>query len=94
MRSYRREHQLGGLVINKEKFTELSETCSDILCIIETMIVGIGKRFEIHYSMPPDDVARKFLNEIYEFESEQARGSRLKAEAMKKEKEHADKSGG
>jgi|LGVF01.1.fsa_nt_gb hypothetical protein len=94
MKNYRREHELGGLVINHGKFTEHSETGSDIVAIIETMIVGIGERFGIHYGMPPHDVARRFLNEIYEYESEQERKSRLMAEAIKKEKEHADKSGG
>ncbi len=94
MRYYRHKDRLKDLVINDVKFTEYSETGSDILAIIETMIVGIGQRFGIHYGMPPYDVARRFLNEIYEFESERERERRLTAEAKKGEKEHADKSGG
>ncbi len=93
MKNYRREHGLGGLVINHGKFTEHSETGSDILTVIETMIIGVGERFEIHYGMKPRDVARRFLNEIYEYESEQSRHSRLIAEAIKKEKEPANKGG-
>ena len=77
-----------------EKFTEYEKTGEEILLIIETMLIGINERFNVHYGMPPHDVARRFLNEIYEFESERARGSRLMAELKKKGKENADKSGG
>jgi len=76
------------------KFTEYSETGRDILLIVETMLVGINERFEIHYGMPPHDVARRFLNEIYEFESEREQDWRIMEEAKKGEGVNADKSGG
>ncbi len=77
-----------------EKFTEYSGTGEDILLIIETMLIGIQQCYEIHYGMPTHDVARRFLNEIYEFESEALQDQKARERAAKEVRENADKSGG
>jgi hypothetical protein len=77
-----------------EKFTEYSDTSKKIQMIVETMLIGIGEMYDVHYGMPAHDVARRFLNEIYEFETEREYVIRMMAVVEKEEKENADKSGG
>lgn len=76
-----------------EKFTEYSETGKEILQIVETMLIGIGEMYVVQYNMPPHDVARRFLDEIYEFESEREKDQRMMEDAKERKKENADKSG-
>jgi len=82
------------LGIQNKRFTEYSETGGKIQLIVETMLIGIGEHFDIHYGMPTHDVARRFLNEIFEFESEREQDQRIMEEAKKGEGMNANKSGG
>jgi len=76
------------------KFTEHSATGRSLLFIVETMLAGIGERFDVHYYMPPHDIARRLLNEISEFESEREQAHRILEKAKERREANADKSGG
>jgi len=80
--------------MNYEMFTEYSGKGEDILLIIETMLIGIEKCYEIHYNMPTHDTARRFLSEIREFEPEIVQDLRARKRAAREVRENADKSGG
>jgi hypothetical protein len=71
-----------------EKFTEYSNTGKKIQMIVETMLIGISEMYDIHYGMPAHDVARRFLNEIYEFESEAVQDHEARLRAAREVKEN------
>lgn len=51
------------------KFTEYDADGKEIQNIIETMLFGIERMYAINYRSPHHDIARRFLNEISEFEA-------------------------
>jgi hypothetical protein len=90
---FRNRITAGGRKMSQEKFTEYSNTGEDILRIIETMLVGIGKRYGIHYGVPERDVGRRFLNEIHEFESEAVQDQKARGRAAREVRENKEMPG-
>jgi len=54
-----------------EKFSAESWRGEDIQNMIEVVLFGLKERYKINYKNPPYDIARRFLNEIVEFEGEE-----------------------
>jgi len=60
-------------------FNEYSGLANEISKFIEESLIFAAGRWEIHYIEPVHDIARRFLNEIVEFEpAEEIRRSSLK----------------
>jgi len=59
--------QKGGEII-VDKFNECDEKAQEIMRFMEMVLVGLTQNYEVSLKDPAHDVARRFLNEIYEFE--------------------------
>ena len=62
-----------------ERFDEFSETAERIMIVFELFIAHTSRRFNVSFKWPPHNLARRFLNEIIEFEPlEEEKRSSLK----------------
>ena len=50
-------------------FDELSEEAKDIISLFEMFLAFVKGRHDVHFKEPAHDIARRFLNEIEEFEA-------------------------
>ena len=61
-------------------FNEYSEQVSEIIGYLEIFCMGTETRFGVKFKEPHHDIARRFLNEIVEFEPmEKPKSSSLKS---------------
>ena len=67
-----------------EKFNEHSEKARQIMGYFEIFLVGTSVKHKVDFKEPYHDIARRFLNEIVEFEpAGEIRRSSLKPWATK-----------
>jgi len=52
-----------------EKFNEYSETGREIMVHMEIFLISMSVKHSVHFKEPYHDIARRFLNEIREFEA-------------------------
>ena len=76
-----------------KKFTEHDPIYSELQDVIEFMLFLTMKRYDITYCNPPHDIARRFLNEICEFEPGPVQDQKARKRAAREVRENADKSG-
>lgn len=50
-------------------FNQYDEKGQDVMEDFEDLIIGLGMKYELHFKEPAHDIARRFLNEIQEFEA-------------------------
>ena len=49
-------------------FDEYDDKAQYIMIDFEDLTFRLGKKYDLHFKEPPHDIARRFLNEIVEFE--------------------------
>ena len=75
------------------KFTEYSDIGKEIQKIMEIVMDGVERRYGVRFKEPRQNISRRLLNEIEEFESEAVQDQEARKSAAKEVKEHADKNG-
>ena len=75
--------------MRREKFTEHDPIYNELRDGIEFMLILVMKRYDITYCNPPHDIARRFLNEVSEFEPGPVQDQKARERAAKEVKENA-----